>query len=288
MGWDYESSSSSSCSESSTDMAYGDSSVYSENEEMEGVDEEVEEDLDWYYAVVVGRCRGIFTSWKDALKHTRKYSRATFKKFPTFEEAREFLNQYGLQVDHEYQHFDGSRLWFAYAMNNGQGDFPDPLHPSSIVAFCGGSALRNGDPDCDAAYACVFPHDRAWDVVRSVEGPWPTSYRAEYMAALAALERANVEDRDETKVLFIYSDCKLLIESMSKWIYRWRNNGWRTVDGRAIQNQDLLEKLMAAQGNRRVQWRKVRANSGKRYWDSFWNDIARLEARRPTRGNLDD
>ncbi|KUF94868.1 Ribonuclease H [Phytophthora nicotianae] len=102
------------------------------------------------------------------------------------------------------------------------------------------------------------------------------------------MERANIEDRDKTKVLFIYSDSKLLIESMSKWIYRWRNNGWKTVDGFDIQNQDLLEKLMKAQGNRRVQWRKVRANSGKRYWDAFWNDIASIQARGVTHGNEDD
>ncbi|KAF4129005.1 RNase H [Phytophthora infestans] len=235
-------------------MAFGDSREHSNNEEMqEAATEEEEEDLDWHYA-----------------------------------EARELLNQYGLQVDHEYEHFDGSRLWFAYAMNSGHGNFPDPVHPSSIVAFCGGSALRNGEPDCNAAYACIFPHNRDWDVVKSVEGPWPTSNRAEYMAALAAMERANIQDSDKRKVLFIYSDSKLLIESMSKWIYRWRNNGWRTVDGFEIQNQDLLEKLMEAQGNRRVQWRKVRANSAKRYWDSFWNDIARIQARQVTHGIEND
>ncbi|KAG3114888.1 hypothetical protein PI125_g6040 [Phytophthora idaei] len=55
MGWDYDSSSSSSCSKSSTGMAYGDSSVHSDNEEMEEAGEEEEQKyLDWYYAVVIG------------------------------------------------------------------------------------------------------------------------------------------------------------------------------------------------------------------------------------------
>lgn len=108
------------------------------------------------------------------------------------------------------------------------------------------------------------------------------------MAALAALERANTEDRDKTQVLFIYSDSKLLVDSMSKWIYRWRNNGWRTVNGTEIQNQDILEKLMTAQGNRRVQWRRVRAKSGRRYWESFWNDIARGQARGVTLDTVND
>ncbi|GMF58405.1 unnamed protein product [Phytophthora fragariaefolia] len=168
MGWDGESPSS---SESSTDMAYGDASSYSDSEEMD-VDEGEEqqnEDLEWYYAVVIGRWRGIFTSVGDALKHTRGYSRATFRKFPTLEEALELLTQYGLQVGHGYQCADGSRLWFAYAVNGGSGDFPDPLHPSSLVAFCGGSALRNGEPDCDAVSACVFPHQRTWEVVQRVD-----------------------------------------------------------------------------------------------------------------------
>ncbi|OWZ03726.1 RNase H [Phytophthora megakarya] len=222
------------------------------------------------------------------MQHTRGYKNSMLKKFPTFEEASKFLTQYGLQVDESYQLFDGSRLWFAYAMNSGRGDFPDPLHPTSLVAFCGGSALYNGEEDCEAAFACIFPHNRTWDVVKSADGPWQTNIRVEYMAALAALERANVEDSGKTKVLFIYSDCKLLIQSMSKWIYRWRNNGWRTLEGTDIRNQDILEKLMEAQGNRRVQWRKVRANSGKRYWDSFWNDIARAQAREVTRESLDD
>lgn len=60
---------------------------------MDEVEDE-EEDLNWYYAVAIGRCRGIFTSLNDALRHTRSYSYATFKKSPAFEEAHEFLNQY--------------------------------------------------------------------------------------------------------------------------------------------------------------------------------------------------
>lgn len=284
MGWNYDSTSSSDSSSegSSTDMAYGDAGSYSETDEME-VDEDEDQDTDWYYAVAIGRCRGIFTRLGDALKHTRGFSHATFKKFPTFDEAHEFLNQYGLRVDDGYHHSDGSRLWFAYAMNSGSGDFPDPLHPSSMVAFCGGSALRNGEPDCDAAFACIFPHKRVWDVVQRVGGPWPTSNRAEYLAALAALERANIEDKYQSKVLFIYSDSKLLVDSMSKWIYKWRNNGWRTVNGTDVQNRDILEKLMAAQGNRRVQWCRVKAHTGGRYWEAFLNEIAGDQARAKAR-----
>ncbi|KAE8890710.1 hypothetical protein PF003_g25325 [Phytophthora fragariae] len=43
-------------------MAYGDASSYSATDEME-VDEDEDQDTDWYYAVAIGRCRGIFTAW---------------------------------------------------------------------------------------------------------------------------------------------------------------------------------------------------------------------------------
>ncbi|GMF13213.1 unnamed protein product [Phytophthora lilii] len=238
-----EDSSSASGSESSTDMAYEDESL-SEDEEMEAT----EEQEDWYYAVV------------PEVPHLV---------------AQKLLTQYGLEVGHGYEYADGSKLWFAYAMNSGNGDFPDALHPNSMVAFCGCSALRNDESDCDAAYACVFPRNRDWDVVAYLDESWATNNRAEYMAALAALERANVKDKDKSKVLFIYSHSRLLTMSMKKWVYRWRNNGWRTVEGTDIQNRDMLEKLMAAQGSRRVLWRRLKSKSGGRNWPAFWYAIAK-------------
>ncbi|OWZ06737.1 RNase H [Phytophthora megakarya] len=131
-------------------MVYGDLSTLSDNEDMEEVEEEV--DLDWYCAVAIGRCRGIFTSAKDAMQHTRGYKNSMLKKFPTFEEASEFLTQFGLQVDESFQLFDGSRL---YCRGTSQTPYT-PLHLLPSV----GSALYNGEEDCEAAFACIFPHNR--------------------------------------------------------------------------------------------------------------------------------
>ncbi|KAG2781870.1 hypothetical protein PC129_g20463 [Phytophthora cactorum] len=238
-----------------------------------------EQDPDWYYAVAVGRCTGIFTDVDDALSHTQGYSNAKFIKFPTFDEARNFLSNWDLDVQDGHEFSDGSICWFAFDINGGNPDYQDPKHPDSMVAFCGKSALRNGQRDCDAAYACIFPHDQGSNVVRTLDGPRATNSRAKYMAALAALEWARTEDPYEYKVLYIYSDSSLLINSMTNWIYKWHKNGWATVRGTKVKNRDILEQLLDEQGGRQVVWRHVRAHRGNQDWESYWNDIADTKAR---------
>ncbi|EGZ19557.1 hypothetical protein PHYSODRAFT_327778 [Phytophthora sojae] len=138
-----------------------------------------------YYAVVAGHCVGVYTDLDDALAMTRGYSHAKLKRFSTLGGAREFLNSHGLEID--YTH--------------------NPRH-----------AIRNGQPDCHAAYACIFPHCQGAEVVGTVPQPWATSNRAEYLAAWIALVGANMVDADGTKVLYIYTDSMMLINSMTTWI----------------------------------------------------------------------
>ncbi|KAF1787298.1 Ribonuclease H1, N-terminal [Phytophthora cactorum] len=85
--------------------------------------------------VAVGRCTGIFTDVDDALSHTQGYSNAKFIKFPTFDEARNFLSNWDLDVQDGHEFSDGSICWFAFDINGGNPDYQDPKHPDSMVAF---------------------------------------------------------------------------------------------------------------------------------------------------------
>ena len=44
-----------------------------------------------YYAVKVGKSVGIFNNWDDCKKQVAGFSGAIYKSFPSFEEAKEFL-----------------------------------------------------------------------------------------------------------------------------------------------------------------------------------------------------
>lgn len=157
---------------------------------------------------------------------------------------------------------------------------PNPQDEVALVAFCAGSAPGNGTTDCQAAYACLFPNHEDWNVVRRVANDGrATNNRAEYFAALEAMRRANMQDPAHDQVLFIFTSCSLLIDSMTKWIDTWLANGWRKAKGAPVMNRDLLEELLAEQGDRRILWCHVKAHTGLPDWESTWHESASREAR---------
>ncbi|KAG7387146.1 RNA-DNA hybrid ribonuclease [Phytophthora pseudosyringae] len=214
----------------------------------------------WWYAVAKGRKTGVFRSWNEAKKQVENLFSPSFKKFPTKEEAEAFVNQH------------------AVATGKQDGD-SDPKDPNTLVAFCDGSALENGRRRCRAGYACIFPHNEDWNVAKQLAEERATNNRAEYMAALEGMKRANVEDPDASRMLYIFSDSMLLIRSMTEWVGTWQKNNWIKSDGAPVQNRDLLELLMAEKGDRRIRWTHVKAHTGKTDWRSKWNDVADNAAR---------
>ncbi|GMF13222.1 unnamed protein product [Phytophthora lilii] len=213
-----------------------------------------------WYAVAKGRKSGVFRSWKEAKKQVENLFSASFKKFPTKEQAEAFVKQHA-------------------AAAKGQAGDPDPKDPNTFVAFCDGSALENGRRGCRAGYACIFPHNEDWNVAKQLVEDRATNNRAEYMAALEAMKRANLEDPEGCRMLYIFSDSMLLIRSMTEWIGTWQRNNWKKSDGAIVQNRDLLELLVAEKGHRRIRWTHVKAHTGKQDWRSKWNDVADNAAR---------
>ncbi|CAH0482471.1 unnamed protein product [Peronospora belbahrii] len=161
----------------------------------------------------------------------------------------------------------------------GQDDYLNPKDPTTLVAFCDGSALKNGRQKCRAGYACIFPHCEEWNVAKQLVEACATNNRAEFMAALEAMQRANAEDPDKSRLLYIFSDSMLLIRSMTEWVGIWQKNNWTKSDGKPVQNRDLLELLIAEKGSRCICWKHVKAHTGKNDWKSKWNDVADKAAR---------
>lgn len=219
----------------------------------------------YWYAVAKGRETGVFDTWQEAKKHVEGLFSASFKKFPSREEAEAFVRRYAQST-------------------STSGSDPDPQHSDTLVAFCDGSALQNGRRGCQAGFACVFPHCTSWNVAKKLNEPRATNNRAEYFAALEAMLRANVENPGQDRVLYIFSDSMLLIRSMTEWIGNWQKNSWCKADGQPVMNRDILEKLVHEQGKRRIVWRHVKAHTGRKDWRSRWNDAADRAAQNAARG----
>ncbi|KAG7392132.1 RNA-DNA hybrid ribonuclease [Phytophthora boehmeriae] len=215
---------------------------------------------EFWYAVAKGHKTGVFRTWNEAKKQVEGMHSAKFKKFPTQKEAQAFVDKHK-------------------AATQILASDPDPKDPNTLVAFCDGSALQNGRRGCQAGYACIFPHRTEWNVATKLVEDSATNNRAEYLAGLEALKRANIEDPGGAQVLYIFSDSMLLIRSMTEWVGTWQKKGWKKSDGAAVMNRDLLELLVKEKGSRRVLWRHVKAHTGKQDWKSKWNDVADNAAR---------
>ncbi|KAJ0404807.1 hypothetical protein P43SY_003483 [Pythium insidiosum] len=219
----------------------------------------------FWYAVAKGRKTGVFESWAEAKPHVDGLFSARFKKFATREDAEAFVKQ----------HLENTA---------GQATDPDPRRPDTLVAFCDGSALQNGRYGCQAGFACIFPHNPSWNVAKKLVEARATNNRAEYLAALEAMKRANTEDPTGAEPLYIFSDSMLLIRSMTEWVESWRRKNWMKADGSPVMNRDLLELLLKEKGSRRIIWRHVKAHTGRSDWQSKWNDVADNAARNAAAG----
>lgn len=62
--------------------------------------------------------------------------------------------------------------------------------------------------------------------------------RTEIMACIIALSKIEVYQGVE-----IVTNSQYVIDSITKWIYNWLSNGWKTTKGDSVKNKDILEKL---------------------------------------------
>lgn len=86
-----------------------------------------------------------------------------------------------------------------------------------------------------------------------------TNNRMELSAALGALRRL----MDKTIPITVRSDSRYLIDGISRWVERWKQNGWRTADKKPVQNVDLWQELDQLCGKLGpISWEWVRGHSG--------------------------
>ncbi len=68
-----------------------------------------------------------------------------------------------------------------------------------------------------------------------------TNNRMELTAAIKTLEK--LKDFHLQENFKLRTDSKYVIEGYTKWIINWKRNGWKTSNGKPVQNLDLWQKL---------------------------------------------
>jgi ribonuclease HI len=87
--------------------------------------------------------------------------------------------------------------------------------------------------------------------------PATTNNRMELMAAISALEALKRDCKVD-----LYTDSNYLREGITKWIHKWRRNGWRTAEKKPVKNAELWQRLDQALARHHIQWHWVRGHAG--------------------------
>ena len=99
-----------------------------------------------------------------------------------------------------------------------------------------------------------------------------TNNRMEIRAVIEALKVIK-----KTSEIAIYTDSKYVLEGITKWIFGWKKNGWRTADKKPIKNLELWQELDQEVGRHKIEWIWVKGHSGNHFNDLV-DDLARNAA----------
>jgi ribonuclease HI len=84
-----------------------------------------------------------------------------------------------------------------------------------------------------------------------------TNNRMELLAAIRALEALKRPCH-----VILTTDSNYVKDGITKWIFGWQKNGWRTADKKPVKNAELWQELLEAARPHRIDWRWVKGHAG--------------------------
>ena len=87
-----------------------------------------------------------------------------------------------------------------------------------------------------------------------------TNNRMELMAAIQSI--LFFEEKNE---LEIFTDSKYLKDGIESWIYKWKQNGWKTSNKKAVKNKDLWIELDRVISNHNINWNWVKGHANNEF-----------------------
>jgi ribonuclease HI len=122
-----------------------------------------------------------------------------------------------------------------------------------VVAATDGACRRNPGP---GGWAYVLRFGRHVKQKSGFE-PDTTNNRMELTAAIRALEALT-----EPCLVHISTDSKYVQRGVESWLGKWKRNGWMTLEGQPVLNQDLWKALDAQVARHRTLWHWIKGHAG--------------------------
>jgi ribonuclease HI len=99
---------------------------------------------------------------------------------------------------------------------------------------------------------------------------YSTNNKMEMNAAIRALETL-----EQPTVVTVTTDSRYVVDGITKWIFNWKKNGWKSADKKPVKNQDLWLRLDELNRRHKITWEWTRGHSGHPENDRC-DELARL------------
>ncbi|EEU20935.1 ribonuclease H family protein [Lactobacillus mulieris] len=215
-----------------------------------------------FYAVKKGRKIGIFRTWDECKEQVNGFSGAEYKSFSNILEASQYLD---LSEDQKRAIMKPSEdnLTAAVEKIKAQSKVMAEKKTSmkkqttasksdysqyEVVVFTDGGCRNHGNvkgghvqEDDKAAWAYLIEHEG--NRISKAGGEFgATNNKMELTGLIEAMKRILALKLNNKKTIFVLDSRYVLRPITEKWIWSWRNNGWKRSKGE-LKNKELWQEL---------------------------------------------
>jgi ribonuclease HI len=126
--------------------------------------------------------------------------------------------------------------------------------PPGVEIFTDGACSGNPGP---GGWAAILRAANGHEKEISGGEPATTNNRMELTAVIRGLDALKTP-----ATVTIHTDSKYVMDGATRWMPRWKLNGWRTADKKPVKNDDLWRDLDAASSRHKLFWKWVAGHSG--------------------------
>lgn len=132
---------------------------------------------------------------------------------------------------------------------------------NDISIFTDGSSRGNPGP---GGWGAVIVYSDNELKVRELGGreEYTTNNRMELTAVIEALSFISSHLTLDARRFTLFTDSSYVVNGITKWVFGWQKNGWKTKTKGDVENRDLWEKLVVVTADKKIDWKVIGGHVG--------------------------
>jgi ribonuclease HI len=183
----------------------------------------------FYYAVAIGKNVGVFDTWPECSLAVKGCYRAKYRKFPTREEAEQFVEEFRLPAA-------ANKAATSAAKRASPRPPAEPLPDPDYYVYTDGSCIHNGRKNAAAGYGIYFGENDPRNISARITGK-QTNNIAE-LTAIIHTYRIIEPDIIAGKQIAIVTDSEYCIKCLTTYGKRCHKANWETD----MPNRELVKE----------------------------------------------